>query len=222
MLNVAKAEKFIVGDNPFKDGDPLISIADEKKRQRIITRDEEKALLAACGAPKRGHLKAIIIAALDTGCRLGELLKLRWRDVDLDNGYITLVAFNTKTATERRVALTTRLRLELERLKDEAPEDPRMRVFGILNNVKSAFTGARNDAELANLRFHDLRHSAATRLVGAHIPLAEVGRILGHQQPTTTYRYVNADNETAIRAAAALDRYNLVELETPTNAESVN
>jgi integrase len=222
MLNVAKAESFIIGENPFNNGDPLISVADEKKRQRIITRDEEKALLAACDAPKRGHLKPIVIAALDTGCRLGELLKLRWRDVDLDNGRITLIAFNTKTATERRVALTTRLRLELEQLKADAPDDPRMRVFGIVSNVKSAFTGARNDAGLANLRFHDLRHSAATRLVGLHIPLAEVGRILGHQQPTTTYRYVNADHETAIRAAAALDRFNAIGSETATVTETVN
>jgi integrase len=222
MLNVAVSESFIVGGNPFHKGDPLISTADEKRRQRIITRDEEKALLAACDAPKRGHLKAIIIAALDTGCRLGELLKLRWRDVDLDNGQINLIAFNTKTATERTVALTTRLRHELERLKAEAPDDQRMRVFGILTNVKSAFTGARSDAGLADLRFHDLRHSAATRLVGAHIPLAEVGRILGHQQPTTTYRYVNADQQTAMRAAAALDRFHSLETQTATVTESVN
>jgi integrase len=222
MLNVAVSESFIVGGNPFHKGDPLINTADEKKRQRIITRDEEKALLSACDAPKRGHLKAIIIAALDTGCRLGELLKLRWRDVDFDNGQITLIAFNTKTASARTVALTIRLRLELERLKADAPDDLRMRVFGIVSNVKSAFTGARNDAGLTDLRFHDLRHSAATRLVGAHIPLAEVGRILGHTQSNTTYRYVNADRETAIRAAAALDRYNVVESDNATQAEAVN
>jgi len=223
MLNVAVSESFIVGGNPFHKGDPLISTADEKKRQRIITRDEEKALLAACDAPKRGHLKPIVIAALDTGCRLGELLKLRWRDVDLDNGQLTLIALNTKTATKRMVALTTRLRIALEDLKAQAPDDPRMRVFGIVSNVRSAFTGARNDAGLRDLRFHDLRHSAATRLVGAHIPLAEVGRILGHQQPTTTYRYVNADHETAIRAAAALDRFNAMpEPNTATTAELVN
>ncbi|HEY6242431.1 MAG TPA: site-specific integrase [Pyrinomonadaceae bacterium] len=219
MLNIAEDERWVI-KTPFRKG--LISIADEKKRERIITRDEEKALLAACDAPKRGHLKPIIIAALDTGCRLGELLKLRWRDVDLDNGQITLIAFNTKTATARTVAITTRLKLELERLKADAPDDPRMRVFGIVSNVKSAFTGARNDAGLSDLRFHDLRHSAATRLVGAHIPLAEVGRILGHSQPSTTYRYVNADMETARRAAAALDNFHAIPEETANAPDLVN
>jgi hypothetical protein len=52
--------------------------------------------------------------------------------------------------------------------------------------------------------------------------LAEVGRILGHQQPSTTYRYVNTDHETAVRVAAALDRFNATEPETPTITESVN
>jgi integrase len=72
-------------------------------------------------------------------------------------------------------------------------------VFGILDNVKRSFTAARSKAGLNDLRFHDLRHTAATRLVGAHIPLSEVGRVLGHSQASTTYRYVNANVETAKR-----------------------
>jgi integrase len=58
------------------------------------------------------------------------------------------------------------------------------------------------------LRFHDLRHTHATRLVSKHMPLSEVGRVLGHTQANTTYRYVNANLETAKRAAAALDEFN--------------
>ncbi len=218
MLNVAMAEGWIPA-NPFKQGESLVTIADEKKRERILTRDEEKTLLAACETPNRAHLRAIIIAALDTGCRLGELLKLRWRDVDLDAGEIHLVAFNTKTARERWVALTTRLRGELERLKDEAPDEPSFRVFGITSNVKRSFTGARKDAGLENVRFHDLRHTAATRLVQHHIPLSEVGRVLGHSQANTTYRYVNPDAESRRRAASVLDSFN--EAET-TATELVN
>ena len=84
--------------------------------------------------------------------------------------------------------------------------------FGILDNVKRSFTAARSKAGLKDLRFHDLRHTGATRLVGAHIPLSEVGRVLGHSQANTTYRYINANIETAKRAAAALDVFNA---ETP-------
>lgn len=52
------------------------------------------------------------------------------------------------------------------------------------------------------------RHTAATRLVAAHLPLPDVGRVLGHTQTNTTYRYVNANIETTRRAAAALDAFN--------------
>ncbi|HYX29019.1 MAG TPA: tyrosine-type recombinase/integrase [Pyrinomonadaceae bacterium] len=74
--------------------------------------------------------------------------------------------------------------------------------------MKRSFDAVRRASGIENLRFHDLRHTAATRLVSAHIPLSEVGRVLGHTQANTTYRYVNANAETAKRAAAALDSFN--------------
>jgi len=221
MLNVAQAEGWIL-ENPFRAGASLISIADEKKRERILTRGEEQTLLAACDAPQRAHLKPIIICALDTGMRQGEIFSLHWEDVDLHEGVLNIKAFNTKTMQSRQVAMTTRLKNEMERLRESAPDDPQLRVFGIYSNVKTSFTAARKDAGLLDVRFHDLRHSAATRLVGAHIPLSEVGRVLGHTLPSTTYRYVNANTETAKRAATALDGFNNAAAENPTNTELVN
>jgi len=207
MLNVAQREGWILR-SPFTAGDSLISLADEDKRDRILTREEEVTLLAACETPQRAHLKAILICALDTGMRQGEIFSLRWRDVDFENGLLNIRAFHTKTMKERQVAMTTRLALELERLKTNAPDNADGLVFGIIDNVKRSFTAARSKAGLKDVRFHDLRHTAATRLVSAHIPLSEVGRVLGHTQPNTTYRYVNANMETARRAAAARDTFN--------------
>jgi integrase len=123
---------------------------------------------------------------------------------------------------ERQVAITTRLALELERLKASAPANEDGLVFGIIDNVKRSFTAARNKAGLKDVRFHDLRHTAATRLVGAHIPLSEVGRVLGHSQANTTYRYVNANVETAKRAAAALDAFNAEATEAAPPTELVH
>ena len=220
MLNVAQREGWILR-SPFVAGDSLISLADENKRERILTREEEIKLLAACETPQRAHLKAIF-CALDTGMRQGEILSLRWRDVDLENRLVNIQAFHTKTMKERQVAVTTRLLIELERLKAGAPDDRNGLVFGILDNVKRSFTAARSKAGLNDLRFHDLRHTAATRLVGAHIPLSEVGRVLGHSQANTTYRYVNADVETVKRAAAALDAFNDETLDTVTAPELVH
>jgi integrase len=221
MLNVAQREGWILR-NPFAAGDSLISLADENKRERILTREEEVKLLAACGTPQRAHLKPILICALDTGMRQGEIFSLRWRNVDFENGLLNIQAFHTKTMKERQVAITTRLALELEQLKATAPENSDSLVFGIVDNVKRSFGAARSNAGLKDVRFHDLRHTAATRLVGAHIPLSEVGRLLGHTQANTTYRHVNANVETAKRAAAALNMFNSEGTAEPESAEMVN
>jgi integrase len=207
MFRVAQREGWMA-HNPFSMGEPLVSIADEKKRERILTREEETRLLEACNDPRRAHLRPIIVCALDTGMRQGEILSLCWRDVDFDKGAITVAAFNTKTMRARNISLTVRLTGELEALGAQAPERPDDRVFGIADNVKRSFDTVRRVAGIEDVRFHDLRHTAATRLVGAHIPLSEVGRVLGHTQANTTYRYVNANVETAKRAAAALDAFN--------------
>lgn len=79
----------------------------------------------------------------------------------------------------------------------------------------------RTEAGLPDIRFHDLRHTAATRLVAAHLPLPEVGHVLGHTQANTTYRYVNANIETTRRAAAILDAFNSEGLEQLAAAEAV-
>jgi integrase len=203
ILNVAVANGWILR-NPFEQGEPLIKPGDEKPRERIISREEEARLLAFC-TDERAHLRAIIICALDTGMRRGEMFSLKWSDVDFESGLITIRAFNTKTMRQRQVALTDRLKSELLQLS-QGPNDEL--VFGIKTSAKSAFNNAKKKAGLSDLRFHDLRHSHATRLVGGQMPLPEVGRVLGHTQPTTTFRYVNVNEETAKRAADVLNRFN--------------
>jgi integrase len=206
LLNIAERNGW-VSRNPFKCGDSLIHVADEKKRERILTRDEESKLLAQC-IGKRKHLRPIIIAGLDTGCRLGELLKLRFKDIDFENNLITIQAFNTKTMRERQISITIRLKDELEKLYAKTPE-PDALVFGITSQVRHGFTNACIAAGIKGATFYALRHTAATRLVSLHIPLAEVGKVLGHTTPNTTYRYyLNPNLETVRRAAAALDSFN--------------
>ena len=212
IFNVASREGWII-KNPFTSGQSLISIADEHKRERILTWEEEARLLAACTG-RRAHLRPIIVCALDTGMRHGEILKLNWSDIDFESRIIRVRAFNTKTMRERQIAMTERLTQELQSLFEKSTMESETLVFGIEDNVKRSFTGIRKDAGLADVRFHDLRHTHATRLVAAHIPISEVGRILGHTQVNTTYRYVNANVETARRAAAAIDDFNRLQQES--------
>ena len=129
---------------------------------------------------------------------------------------MTIRAFNTKAMRERQIAMTDRLVTELESLNGPPTGDL---VFGIKTHAQHSFDKAKkrvlqqkettlDKAGLADLRFHDLRHTHATRLVGAQMPLAEVGRVLGHSQPSTTFRYVNINADTARRAADLLNQFN--------------
>ena len=167
MLNIARRNGWI-RKNPFECGDALIHMADEVKRERMIRREEEARLLEQ-RIDSRTHLRPIIIAALDTGCRRGELLKMRWRDVDFAVSIITIQAFNTKTMRERQVSLTTKLKLELERLWEASPQAKDELVFG-LSDVRQGFKNACAEAGLKGLRIHDLRHTCAARLddLGSH------------------------------------------------------
>lgn len=206
MFRVARKEGWITRD-PFEEGDSLISLAREKERERVLTRAEETRLLNACDNAARRHLRPLIIAALDTGCRQGELLKLIWSDVDLKRGIITIRAFNSKAMRERSVGITARLAAELSALQPRKHR-PEERVFGMEDHAwfgaQRAWRTARRLAGLDDLRFHDLRHTAASRLARA-MSLSDVGKILGHREPRTTWRYANTEESTLVRAVAVLD-----------------
>jgi integrase len=218
ILNIALREGWIL-KNPFTCGDPLISVADERRRERILTLEEEGRLLAACEHPQRQHLRLLLIFLLDTGCRKSEALKLRWRSVDFDARLITIEGMTTKTLKARQVAMTERVYRELKILNARASRDSEGLVFGITDNVRNSFksvcqaTGIKHGG-IDGLTIHCLRHTAETRLVNGHLPLQMVGRILGHSQPQTTYRYLSANMETARQAAAVLDTYQAVPVES--------
>lgn len=220
MLKVALSEGWILRDPFF--GSHLISPADEAQRERVLTPEEESRLIAACTCEtravktlrqgkvltmnvetRRAHLKPLIIVALDTGMRRGELFKLRWQDVDFERGLIVVCATHTKTQRERIVPLTRRAKSALMDLR-EIREDERVFPF---SDVKIAFKAAKEEAGLPDLRFHDLRHTAITRMVRGGVSAAEAGKIAGHTQPVTTYRYINTDVESVRAAAQVLERY---------------
>ena len=220
ILNEAMINDWIIV-NPFskvKAGE-LISIADERERETILMPADEQKLLEACSGEARRHLKALVIAALDTGARQGELFGLRWADVNFDEGVITnITSYKAKTVQHREVPLTGRLKTALQELKAKErfqrfrvrrktgikPDDDL--VFGISSDVQRSWEGAREDAGLQHLRFHDLRHTAATRLA-RKMPLALVGQVLGRTDPKTTRRYVNSTRQTINHAATILEEW---------------
>lgn len=203
MLSIARQQRWII-ESPFKFGEALITPADEQHRERVLTRDEETRLLAECEGP-REHLRGIILCALDTGMRRGEILLLRWSDVDLKAGLLGVEAMHTKTLRQRHLALSGRLAAELNRLHAQAKPQPTDRVFGLADNFKRSFKTACKNAGITDLRFHDLRHTFATRLAEAGMSSDLIARLLGHSQQRTTYRYLNITEETARKAVELLE-----------------
>jgi len=183
-------------------------------RQRILSREEEHRLLAVCDCDERRRLKSIIICLLDTGIRFNELITLTWEGVDLARDEINVKAFNTKTAKPKTVAITARLKDELLRLwaarkpadgADDVSDGDR--VFGIKSNVTSSWTTARKLAGIEDVRLHDLRHTFGTRLNQLGLSQASIARSLGHQQLSTTYRYINADETPLAAVRSAMEGF---------------
>jgi integrase len=211
--------------SPFDMGEPLISKADEVRRERVLSHEEERRLLTACGertvtykrgkkeitaqdkGKRRKHLRPLLIAALETAMRRGELLKLIWRDVDFELGIIYVRATNTKTERARIVPITAKLKDELLRMGRQNA-NPDSLVFGITDTIKNSFKKLCDIAGVDNFRLHDCRHTAITRMIAAGVSTPEVMKISGHTQMTTFLRYLNPTNESLQRAANLLHEYN--------------
>ncbi len=170
ILRFAVRQRWL-SHSPFELGEPLISKSDEIKRERVLTFDEEKRLLNVCVGERtitykrkgkevtatmktgRELLKALIITAVDTAMRKGEIIKLRWRDVDFPMRTITIIAFNSKTAKARQVGMTQRVFDELKNLWEISPKSLDELVFGIKDNFKKSFASACSDAKIEGFRF---------------------------------------------------------------------
>lgn len=174
MLNFAIENDWLI-KNPFAKRKGIISKAAEVERERVLTFEEETRLLAAC-VDHRVHLKPIIICALDTAMRRGEMFKMRWRDVNFETDEIRIPKTNTKTDVERTVGITPRLKAELEALREVVPPQqvpgPDDLVFGILSTIKTAWDTLRGNSDLDNFRLHDCRHTATTRMIASGSPHA--------------------------------------------------
>ncbi len=238
MLNDAVYNGWL-NRSPFLNAKGLVSLADEVKRERILTFDEEKRLLEACNEfvnleyerngkkikakakSNRQHLRPLLIAALDTAMRSGELLKLCWKDVDLVTRTINILAFNTKTAKARSVGMTQRVYDELSKLWNQSPKDLNDLVFGIKDTVKRSFASACRDAEIEDFHFHDCRHTAITRMIQAGLSPMEVMKISGHTQMNTFARYVNPNTQAVTRIADVLTAFYDANHTQPTNENDV-
>lgn len=205
MLNFALQNEWII-KNPFTMVNGLISKTAEVERDRILSFEEENRLLTVC-VEKRVHLKPILICALDTAMRRGEIFKMKWQDINFSKNEVFIPQTNTKTEDSRTVGITPRLKKELEQLWEISPKDKSRLVFGITFTIKTAWKTACRLANIQDFRFHDCRHTATTRMIASGSPHTEVMKITGHTQLKTFLRYLNITTETASRVATKLSDY---------------
>lgn len=157
--------------------------------------------------PRKGgfgdHVTPVILLAMNTGLRRGELLKLSWSDVDLNAGSLTVRAANAKSGRARFVPLNSEARWVLAEWK--AQTIPGDRVFPV-KDIKTAWGNAVRQAGIRNLRFHDLRHHFASRLVMNAVDLNTVRELLGHADLKMTLRYAHLAPEHLAAAVETVGR----------------
>ena len=182
---------------------PRFKLFSEKdnRKERILTHDEETRLFKA-SAP---HLRPILTVALHTGMRLGEILSLTWAQVDFKKGLIRVE--RTKSGLSRLIPINASLYSVLEAFRGQSSgaflfrnaktEKP-------LGSVKTAFKAACRRAGIIGLRFHDLRHTFASRLVENGADLITVKELLGHSSVKITERYTHSQSEQKKSAVALL------------------
>lgn len=177
------------GSNPVE----LVRPYPEKKRVRYLSEDEVRRLL---GALDRSQSADIIRMLLFTGCRWGEIAKLRWEEVDLKARVIRLK--DSKTGP-RQVPLTeaaaTVLLRQPSRFAGEwvfpSPRSPRKPV----HSIRRYWEPLRADLGLEGLRIHDLRHTMGSWLGIQGASGFVIAKALGHSQLSTTERYVHLNND---------------------------
>lgn len=182
--------------SPFRKGDvSAVGLLKERQRYRRLEDGEERRLRAEANP----HLLACIECALESGMRLGEILKLTWADVRADLSEIWLQAKDTKAAKVRIVPVSDRLRAVLDmRRRDPAGEDfpAEAHVFGTVTgervaSISKAWRGACQRAGLENLHFHDLRRESGSRLLDSgHFSIGATRDLLGHSNISVTSRYL--------------------------------
>ena len=218
----------IISENPLKDLKP--SKVDRNTTIRVISEDQEASLREALRTrdkklrkqrmsantwredrqyelkPAFGayvdHLEPVVLLALNTGMRRGEILSLKWSDVH--NDHLVVRGEVAKSGQTREIplnaeakAILTNWRSSSEFVFPGTRNDP-------LTSIKRSWASMRKAAKLSDVRFHDFRHSFATRLLQRGVDIKTVSALLGHADIATTAKYLHATDESKAAAVNLL------------------
>lgn len=152
------------------------------------------------------HLKPIVILALNTGLRRGDLFNLTWRDIDFGQRMLTVVGVTAKSGQTRHVPLNDEAFTVLTEWKGQSSGKYVFpgRGGGRLDNISTAWERLIRSAGIEGFRFHDTRHDFASKLIMAGVDLNTVRELLGHSDIRMTLRYAHLAPEHKAAAVAKL------------------
>ncbi|HEV8329339.1 MAG TPA: tyrosine-type recombinase/integrase [Nitrospiraceae bacterium] len=209
LASLKKAFNLAVREWEWCRENPVSKVSMERennKRDRWLSVEEEPRLLQGC-AP---WLYAIVIFALHTGMRMGEILELTWRGVDFSRR--TVMVVRSKNGERRTIPVNeTVLSVLKQKSKVRSLRTDLVFCSQVFTSMESghlrrSFRLALGRAKIEDFHFHDLRHTFATRLVQAGVDLYKVQRLLGHKSPIMTQRYAHHYPESLRDGVEILDQ----------------
>lgn len=208
-------------DKPKVDRSPKVRFLDKEEefrlREALAARDAE--MIAARHSANKwrrerkqeplptlphfgDHLTPAVVTSINTGMRRGELLALKWADIDFKQKHLTVEGDNAKSGDTRHIPLNSEVLDVLKRWREQRTDETR--VFPIDTGFKSAWRALLERAKIRNFRWHDQRHHFASRLAQAGVPLNTIRELLGHGSMAMTLRYAHLAPDQKREAVARL------------------
>jgi integrase len=199
MFHVARDEWDVpLRENPL---DKLkLKVIDNKRTRRLQAGELERLLAAGTDRSRSPYTILIVRFALETAMRRGEILSLRWSDIDMERSLATVR--ESKNGHSRVIPLPPAAKAILDEAKAIAEHRKKTSasVFPVsINAFRLSWQRLVNSTKIENLHFHDLRHEAISRLFELGLTVPEVAQISGHRTLGMLMRYAHANN-TAVRA----------------------
>ena len=174
----------------------------ENPNKRFLTKEEEEKLLSVANP----IMKSMIIFALNTGMRVGEILNLKWEHIFFSRNY--LVALNPKNNKPRKILINNTLKAVIENL-------PKLSEYVFTNpqtktqykNIKKTFSRTVERAGIPHISFHELRHTVASRLNEKGVDILTIKEILDHSDVKTTQLYTHTPRKNILNAVDILEDY---------------
>ena len=212
-IDAARTPRFLSADEEARLRRALDTREERIRRQRVSANAWRSSRqyellrdLRACAFAD--YLKPLVLISLHTGVRRGELFALTWQSVDLVTGRLTVQGATAKSGTTRHVPLNSEARAVLGGWREQSLDKSSLVFPGrngeILNNVRRSWEGVLKAADIKRLRWHDLRHTFASKLVMAGVDLNTVRELLGHSDYKMTQRYAHLAPEHKAAAVAKL------------------